>query len=127
MTQDKFYLQDSRSYVGNDMLFWAKDGNGYTTDLRKAHVYTREQAQSIHDLRESDIPWPKAYIDGKTRPACDMQYVNLKEALADSGITLKKAQKSRNDALRCSGCGIFLSKQAFWGSECRKCGTDNRP
>lgn len=30
-----FYLQDSRSYVGNDVLWWAKGGGeGYTTDLR---------------------------------------------------------------------------------------------
>lgn len=79
---DEFYLQDSRSYVGNDVLWWAKAGNGYTTDLSRAQVFTREEAQQHHDARRSDIPWPKAYIDGKVRPAVDMQYIRRYNALA---------------------------------------------
>ena len=122
-----FYLQDSRSYVGNDMLFWAKNGNGYTTDLRRAETYTREEAQAKHDSRETDIPWPKEYIDAKTRPACDMQYVKRSEALAGSGITLKQPQKERKESLRCHGCGIFTSEHDFWVGECRRCGADSRP
>ncbi|MES2319957.1 MAG: hypothetical protein V4631_20955 [Pseudomonadota bacterium] len=69
MSKNQFYLQDSRSYVGNDLLFWSKDGKGYTTDVSKAQVYSREQALAQHQSRETDIPWPKAYIDAKTRPA----------------------------------------------------------
>jgi len=124
---DLFYLQDSRSYVGNDMLFWALDGNGYTTDLRKAQVYTREQAQAMHDSRETDIPWPKAYIDAKTRPACDMQYVKRDEALAGTGITLAAPRPTKTGRLRCQGCGVFISEVDFWGGECLRCGKDNRP
>ena len=90
---DKYYLQDSRSYVGNDMQFWAKDGQGYTTDLRKAHVYTKYEAENQHQCRETDIPWPKDYIDAKTRPAVDFQYVSVEEALKDTGITLIKPQR----------------------------------
>ncbi|CAE6821661.1 hypothetical protein R70006_06230 [Paraburkholderia domus] len=77
-----FYLQDSRSYVGNDVLWWAQKGHGgYTTDLRNARLFTREEAQAQHNARESDIPWPKEYIDARTRPAVDMQYINHTEAL----------------------------------------------
>jgi len=83
MTADEFYLQDSRSYVGNDMSFWAK-GGGYTTDVSKAQVYTKLQAVSQHESRNSDIPWTKAYIDSKTRPAVDMQYVNHNEAMMEA-------------------------------------------
>lgn len=75
-----YYLQDSRSYVGNDMLFWCPKGLGYTTDLRKAATFTREEAQAKHNRRATDIPWRKEYIDARTRPACDMQYVNRNEA-----------------------------------------------
>lgn len=124
---DLFYLQDSRSYVGNDMLFWAKDGNGYTTDLRKAEVYTRDEAQAQHDSRPSDIPWPKDYIDAKTRPACDMQYVRRGEALAGTGITLTEPKPNKVERLRCHGCGAFISDVNFWGGECARCGADNRP
>ena len=86
----EFYLQDSRSYVGNDVLWWAKNGNGYTTDLDKAHVYTKDEAQRMHKSRPSDIPWPKEYIDARTRPAVDMQYIDRQEALAGTGIEIIK-------------------------------------
>lgn len=90
-----FYLQDSRSYVGNDVLWWAKEGKGYTTDLSKAHVFTKEEALSQHNDRETDIPWPKSYIDQKTRPAVDMQYIRRDEALKGSGIVLRITKPRR--------------------------------
>ena len=122
----EFYLQDSRSYVGNDMLFWAKNGNGYTTDLRLAHVYTKEEAVSQHQSRETDIPWPKDYIDAKTRPAVDMQHVKREEALAGTGIALIVPKKYRRPAHRCHSCGSFLSIEQLM-TECPKCYAENRP
>jgi len=77
---DAFYLQDSRSLTGDYMMFWAQDGKGYTSDLRKAHVYTKDEAMSQHRCRESDIPWPKEYIDDRTHQAVDMQYLKDAEA-----------------------------------------------
>lgn len=123
---DEFYLQDCRSYVGNDMLFWAKNGNGYTTDLRLAHVYTKEEAVRQHQSRETDIPWPKDYIDAKTRPAVDMQYVKREEALAGTGIVLIVPKKYRRPVERCHRCGCFLSQEQVM-FECPKCGAENRP
>lgn len=84
---DGWYLQDTRSYVGNDVLWWAKDGKGYTTDVSKAHVFTREEAFSQAAMRGVDRAWPKAYIDGKTRPAVDMQYINHDQAIAAQAAT----------------------------------------
>lgn len=71
----EYYLQDSRSYVGSNMVWWAKDGQGYTTDLTKAHVYTKAEAIQMHRSRELDIPWPKAYVDEKHRRVVDMQVI----------------------------------------------------
>ena len=124
---DEFYLQDSRSYVGNDMLFWAKDGRGYTTDMRKAQVYTKEQAVAKHRSRETDIPWPKAYIDARTRPAVDMQYVKRVEALAGTGIELTKPRPKRPDTINCTGCGRFIGGTQRYLDDCKHCGADNRP
>lgn len=73
---DLFYLQDSRNHVGNDMLFHAIDGKGYTTDMRKAHKFTGDEALQAYHLRSTDIPWLVGYIDTKTRPAVDFQYVS---------------------------------------------------
>lgn len=122
-----YYLQDSRSYVGNDVLWWAIGGNGYTTDLRKAQTYTEEEAQSMHNARRSDIPWPKDYIDQKTRPAVDMQYIKRAEALAGTGIVITPEPKYIRERPRCQECGVFMSELQLWSGACPKCGTDNRP
>lgn len=127
MSGKLFYLQDSRSYVGNDVLWWAKGGNGYTTDLRKAEIYSREDAQAQHNMRETDIPWPKEYIEAKTRPAVDMQYIKRADALEGTGIVLRKPQKPKQETIKCYKCGRFLSEQQLWAGECPRCGADNRP
>ncbi|MBY0475452.1 MAG: hypothetical protein K2Q13_10400 [Nitrosomonas sp.] len=86
MSEDQFYLQDSRGNVGNDMLFWAKDGKGYTSDFNKAHVFTRDQAFKQNKCRDTDIPWPRRYIDSISRPAVDFQYANIDVAYTNAGI-----------------------------------------
>jgi rubrerythrin len=126
MNEELFYLQDSRSYVGNDILWWAKKGMGYTTDLTKAEVYTKEQAVRQHQCRETDRPWPKSYIDQHTRPAVDMQYVEINKALKGTGIKLIKPRKLKKDVFNCHGCGRFLSERDIY-SDCPNCGADNRP
>lgn len=80
-----FYLQDTRSTVGSNVLWWAKGGNGYTTDLGKAEIYTLEEAQRLHSSRPSDLPWPKDYVDGLTRRSVDMQYLRQAEAFEQDG------------------------------------------
>jgi hypothetical protein len=127
VSADEFYLQDSRSYVGNDMLFWAKEGKGYTTDLRLAQVYTKVDAVAQHQCRETDIPWPKDYIDAKTRPAVDFQYVKRDEALAGTGIVLIKPKKPRAEVFNCTGCGRFINDIDRYSQDCQNCGSDNRP
>lgn len=124
---NEYYLQDSKNTVGNDMLFWAKDGKGYTTDLSKAHVYTKDEAVSQHQCRETDIPWPKDYIDEKTRTTIDVQYVSIKEALNDAGVTLIEPQKPKKGQHKCYICGVFMSGIQYHSSPCNKCGYDNRP
>lgn len=80
LPSDGFYLQDSRTYVGNDMVWWAKDGNGYTTDLRKAHLFTAQDvAKGVS--RADDIFWPASYINSLSRPAVDHQYTDMSAAL----------------------------------------------
>jgi hypothetical protein len=68
-----YYLQDTRGYVGNYPLWWVKNGNGYTTDLRKAEKYTLDDAMRQHRSRESDIPWLCSEIDAIQRPTVDVQ------------------------------------------------------
>jgi hypothetical protein len=105
-----FYLQDKRSFVGNDVVFWAEGKSGYTTDVSKAHVFTKDEAFAQHRSRNTDIPWPKEYIDARTRPAVDFQYVNIKEALAGVDAKLEPPPKVKRPRgiYNCSECGKFV-------------------
>lgn len=123
-----YYLQDSRTYTGNDLMFWAISGKGYTSNVSLAQVYTQEEALCQHRARPTDIPWPCEYIDRKTRPAVDFQHVNVLVALLDTGITLTPMPaKEKIERYKCSGCGIFMSAGNFHSAPCHKCNTDNRP
>ena len=124
--ETEFYLQDNRSYVGNDILWWAKDGKGYTTDLSKAEVYTKDDAVRQNESRETDVPWPKTYVDSRTRPAVDMQYVDIETALQDTDIKLAKSPKPKKQIFNCGHCGRFVDESDYYarvynGEPCRKC------
>lgn len=71
----QFYLQDSRSHVGDGLTFWAKEGRGYVTNLDQAEVFTFEQA-TRH--RDTDIPWPKEHIDEHAHWGVDCQLMDEK-------------------------------------------------
>ena len=114
---NQYYLQDNRQYVGNDVLWWAKDRCGYTTDISKAHVFTKEEAVKQNHCRETDIPWPKEYIDGKTRPAVDMQYIDIEIALQGTEIELKKPKPFKKEQYRCECTGKFISEEGYY-SKC---------
>jgi len=73
MSEQLFYLQDSRSCVGTNVLFWRKDGCGYGTNLDELEVYTLAEAQSHHDGRDSDIPLLKSLVDELSIIAVDHQ------------------------------------------------------
>lgn len=92
----RFYLQDGRGYDGNMISWWRKGGAGYTANLAEAETFTRDEALAQNKTRATDIPWPVAYLAGKTFAAVDFQEVDVTEALAGTGITLcKKPVKGR--------------------------------
>lgn len=72
--QELYYLQDTRAHVGNSMMWWAKDKYGYVCDIRKAHVWTKDEAYRQHASRSTDKPWRKAYIDARISHHIDMQH-----------------------------------------------------
>ncbi|MFK3649316.1 hypothetical protein ACI2IY_12910 [Lysobacter enzymogenes] len=80
--EDLYYLQDSRSYVGNCPQWWCPNGRGYTTRIDEAAKFTREQAARQQNARSSDVPWPCTLIDSLQRPTIDIQ--DLHKASAQS-------------------------------------------
>lgn len=77
-------VDDSRVCVGNCMLWWRKDRNGYTVDLREALVLTREEAFERHAGRGADVPWPRSYIDARAERHVDVQRCDSWEASKQS-------------------------------------------
>ncbi|MFM1640927.1 hypothetical protein [Aeromonas salmonicida] len=82
-----FYLRDTRSNTGSSCMFWAENGNGYTTNLDKAHVYTQEEAQSHFNDRHTDVPLSKALVDELVTVRVDHQYLDESQGgeVADGG------------------------------------------
>ena len=110
---DEFYLQDSRNhaYVGDGLSFWGFGGYGYVTDLSKAQVFAREGAC---DHRDTDIPWPKAYVDARVRVGVDCQNVTLSKALDQhpdaAEFYIQKPQRwNGNNLIWLCEDGIFTS------------------
>ena len=69
-----YYMQDTRQFVGNCMLFWAK-GGGYTTKLSKAELFTQDEAIEIQQNRGSDKMRDMDAINYISEPMVDMQDV----------------------------------------------------
>lgn len=109
---DQYYLQDNRYILGNCMMFW-REGGGYTSNVTKAEVFTKEDAVRQNQCRDSDIPWPKSYIDARLSQTVDVQHVSEEEALELSGIELNKPKKEKRKPDRCDGCGKFIYRGSY--------------
>lgn len=100
---NQFYLRDSRSNVGSFLTFWGGGGNGYTSNLAKAHRYSREEAYRQHELRGSDIPVPADYVDSHAQLMVDVQLLRGEHA-SSAGVTLYHLQR----------LGMYDGNAAYW-------------
>lgn len=69
-----YYIQDSRSYVGNNVLWWREDGDGYTTNLDEAMKVTGDWVG-----RPSDILWPVNEVDSMSRTIRQFDAQNFRD------------------------------------------------
>lgn len=123
-----FYKQHpDRTYVGNDILFLREDGVKYTTNLKRAKVFTRGEAFEGGGRNLDGIFWPKEYIDQKSRLAADCRKTKLKVALKDCKSVLLKPKRASVPRYRCDGCGKFMSAVSYYTADCGHCGCNNRP
>lgn len=75
-----YYIQDTRSFVGNCPMWWAPSGGGYVTRLDEAGRYSFDAAVAQNRSRETDIPWPCEEIDNLARLTVDMQHMRTRDA-----------------------------------------------
>lgn len=72
-TDELFYIQDTRNYVGNSVLWWRENGAGYTTNLDEALKVPRKRALQMQLDRASDRAWPCEKVDKLATRQFDMQ------------------------------------------------------
>lgn len=109
---DEFYLRDSRSNVGSNLLFWAIGGS-YTSDLSMAEVFTKDGAERQHNSRNSDVPMRKDLTDTFAREVVDMQLLRKDVAMPEIG-----------DSFYVQVVGRYDGNDVFW--VCKNGGASTR-
>lgn len=85
--KNRFYLACFRDNVGGNIAFHGIKGNGYVTDLDKAEVLTREEAQRRwHSGRSYDQPISADHLDALAINKVDCQVLPY-ETQYDHGVT----------------------------------------
>ena len=94
MSKETYFMIDRRSLIGNCVVFWAKDHKGYTTDLEKAHMFSKEEAISIERNRCSEcaIPYEEAMKAARLR--VDFQDLDRKYFKSDFNYFTEDQQES---------------------------------
>lgn len=125
--QERFYCQSkAHGFVGNDLVFLAKDGKRFVINLDEAKVFTREEALLSSGAGITDVFWPTGYIDFKSRLAANSRTCSIADALKTTGRELIK-EKRVVERYRCHSCHVFLSAATYYAGSCPRCGTQNRP
>lgn len=83
MGKEKMYYVRNEGYLGNALIWWKKGCNGYTCDIRDAHKFTEEEAESTCK-RPQDTAYDCDYIDNlleSHKLIIDSQYVDENKRL----------------------------------------------
>lgn len=97
----RFYMLCTRETVGSNASFHCHNGNGYSSNIDRAHVYTLEEAQRSWDLgREIDQPVSAECVDALSVWHVDCQYIpseSLLEPECSAYVAYKKGDWNGND------------------------------
>lgn len=97
MDAGKIYFIRTEGYIGNSIIWWAEDWKGYTSDLRKAGKYTKEEAEEICLARDSEKAYLVETIMNKTdghKLIFDAQYIDSE----DIAFNAKKLMQGKEDS-----------------------------
>ncbi len=78
VVEPMFYIRNARSVVGNSIMWWCPDGNGYTCDLKKAWKVPESKARGIcRDRPKEDFMIPAKKAEASTELHVDSQLFPL--------------------------------------------------
>lgn len=96
MKSNRFYLACFRDNVGTNVSFHCKEGRGYSTDLDRAHVYTREEAQfEWGRVREFELPLCADRVDALAEWHVDHQGIPCESQIVDGCTQYVAYQRQR--------------------------------
>tara|TARA_R110000796_G_scaffold94412_2_gene199204 strand:+ start:43 stop:303 length:261 start_codon:yes stop_codon:yes gene_type:complete len=75
--EEMYYIRNE-GYLGNALIWWKKDRNGYTCDIRQALKLPLEKAENLCKQRSEDTFYKCSYIDSLDKAKkliIDSQYV----------------------------------------------------
>ena len=87
---EELYYVRNEGYLGNALIWWAKNRKGYTCDINNAHKFTKEEAEKVCQ-RQEDSAYECEYIDNlliAQKLIIDCQYVDPSQRLFE--ITANK-------------------------------------
>lgn len=105
----EYVLVDTRSTVGNCMMFW-REGGGYTTDLGAAERMTRETAMAQFNCRDTDMPWLHSELARIAKPRVDFQYKPRK--YTEQAALLRAADALKNQPKPITGNQVSIEQKA---------------
>ncbi len=82
-----YVLRDTRSNCGTNIMFWAAKGS-YTTDILQAERFTKEEALSQNQCRNTDEPLLFDRLLEVANSRVDMQHLNTKTAKRYSVVNM---------------------------------------
>jgi len=68
MDDELYYIQDTRTYTGNSVMWWRENGDGYTSNVDEAW-----KVPATWHGRDTDKLWLCSAIDARTTRQFDMQ------------------------------------------------------
>ncbi|RKG33022.1 hypothetical protein [Acinetobacter tianfuensis] len=108
--KNRFYLRSPHGNTGSNMVFHAVNGQGYTTNLALAHVYSLAEAQREYELaRDGEHPVSADHVDKLSVEKVDHQGLPSESVYADwasSYVVYKKGVYDGNDVYWVSGEGV---------------------
>lgn len=79
---EKYLVQDRRNYVGNSVLWWAKDHKGYTCDFDRVHIFTKDEILKYFiDGRDTDIIWSLTEAKKGLKTHIDAQKLDFSKSI----------------------------------------------
>jgi len=108
----------TRETLGGNLSFHCVDGKGYSTDVRKAELYTLSEAQKAWEFgRDIDLPISADHIDANLIYRVDCQLLPTESSFeGDKFVVFKESKWAGNDVywISYSGLTTEIDKAAIY-------------